>query len=170
MGMSRESFHWADYVIMGCFLVTSLVIGIVQACIGGKQKTQSEYLLADRGMRILPVSMSILVSYLSAILIIGTPAEVYTGGTQYWLYAVGGSLGCMGSAMIFVPLLYPLKLTSSYEVGDFMTGQSVYLFQTYFLRPPNGTMKMWSYNTGRLKIKVQLYTKLNFGAKFNMFK
>ncbi len=119
MGMSRESFHWADYLIMACFLTISLAIGLAHACTGGKQKTQTEYLMADRNMRVLPVAMSILVSYLSAILIIGTPAEVYTGGTVYWLYAVGGSLSCIATACIFVPLLYPLKLTSSYQVSGF---------------------------------------------------
>ncbi len=117
MGMSRETFHWADYVIMAAFLTISFVVGVVQAFIGGKQKTQKEYLMADRNMHVLPVTMSILVSYFSAILTIGNPAEIYTGGTLYWWYAVGGSLSTVAAALIFVPLLYPLKLTSCHEVS-----------------------------------------------------
>ncbi len=66
MGMSRETFHWADYVIMSAFLAICFVVGVVQACIGGKQRTQGEYLLANRNLQVLPVTMSLLVSYLSA--------------------------------------------------------------------------------------------------------
>ena len=117
MGMSRETFHWADYVIMAAFLTICFVVGVVQACIGGKQRTQREYLLANRNLQVLPVTMSILVSYLSAILILGSPAEIYTNGTLYWWYAVGGGLSCVFTVLIFVPLLYPLKLTSCYEVS-----------------------------------------------------
>ncbi len=117
MGMSRETFHWADYVIMAAFLTICFVVGVVQAFIGGKQRTQIEYLLANRNMHVLPVTLSILVSYLSAILIMGTPAEIYTGGTLYWWYAVGAGLSCVLAAWLFVPLLYPLKLTSCYEVS-----------------------------------------------------
>ena len=53
---------------------------------------------------------------MSAILILGMPAEMYTAGTQFMLFAVGYVLAIIIAALVFVPLLYPLKLTSSFEV------------------------------------------------------
>ena len=67
-------------------------------------------------MSLLPVAMSICVSFISAILILGAPAEMYMYGTQYWITWIGLSLASLLAGLIFVPLLYPLNLTSSYEV------------------------------------------------------
>ncbi len=116
MGVSRDTFHWADYLILAAVLVASLFIGLIPAFIGGKQRTQSEYLMANRSMRIVPVAMSILMSFTSAIMILGTTAEIYINGLAYMVYAVGMVLGGLLATILFVPLLYPLKLTSSYEV------------------------------------------------------
>ena len=57
-----------------------------------------------------------LVSFISAIGILGTPAEMYAFGTQFSMYVIAAGLGCVYGAFIFVPLFYPLKLTSSFEV------------------------------------------------------
>ena len=56
------------------------------------------------------------VSFQSAILILGTPAEMYTAGTEYYVHLGGISLGIIIAALVFVPLLHPLKMTSSFEV------------------------------------------------------
>ena len=53
-------------------------LGLYHAFTGGKQKTLSEYYTGDRNLRTLPVALSILVSFVSAILVLGTPAEMYT--------------------------------------------------------------------------------------------
>jgi len=50
MGVSREGFHWADYVVFVGVLVISIGIGIYQSCTGGKQKTQGEYLMGNRSV------------------------------------------------------------------------------------------------------------------------
>ena len=53
--------------------------GLYYGLIGSKQaKTTDEFLVGKRDNSILPVAVSILSSFLSAILILGTPAEIYT--------------------------------------------------------------------------------------------
>ena len=69
---------------------------------------------------------------MSAILILGTPAEMYTAGTQYFVYLGGIVLAIIIAALVFVPLLYPLKMTSSFEVrvvkdDDLCVCVSIYL-------------------------------------------
>jgi Na+/proline symporter len=68
-------------------------------------------------MPVLPVVLSLLSSVLSAIIILGGAAEIYTQGAMYWLQGIGQWLATIIAGLLFVPLLYPLQLTSSYEVS-----------------------------------------------------
>ena len=111
-----DGFSVADWVVFAGLLVISACIGIYYALSGGKQKTTKEFLMANRNLKIVPVAISILVSFLSAILILGAPAEMYTKGTQYYLYVFGQMAAVVLATVLFVPLFYPLKLTSMYEV------------------------------------------------------
>ncbi|KAL8568333.1 hypothetical protein ACOMHN_040906 [Nucella lapillus] len=111
----ERRFQTWDYILFALVLAISASIGIFYACHGKKQKTTTEFLMADRNMSIVPIAVSILVSFMSAILILGTPAEMYTAGTEFVVHLVGLLLAVLISALVFVPLLYPLKLTSSFE-------------------------------------------------------
>ena len=82
----------------------------------------SEVLLGDRKLTLLPVTLSIFMSFFSAILVLGNTAEMSSHGAQYYLQVVGKGLGVVAVAHIVVPILYPLKLTNSYEVNYFITG------------------------------------------------
>ncbi|KAH9509624.1 Sodium-coupled monocarboxylate transporter 1 [Bulinus truncatus] len=115
MFVSRSTFGVWDYVVFAAMLLVSMVIGIWFALRGGGQKTQGEYLMANRSMSIIPVAISILVSFMSAILILGNPAEMYTQGTEFYITLIGMIIGITGASLLFVPLLFPLRLTSVFE-------------------------------------------------------
>ena len=116
-----QTFALADWAVFLGMLIVSASIGVYHALTGGKQKTTGEFLMGNRKMKILPVAVSILVSFLSAILILGAPAEMYTKGTQYYLYLYGQMAAAVLASFLFVPLFYPLKLTSMYQVCSFNT-------------------------------------------------
>ncbi|CAD5121146.1 DgyrCDS9681 [Dimorphilus gyrociliatus] len=111
----KTSFHWADYLLFIGTLLISLGIGIYYAIAGGKQKTTKEYLMGNKSLGVIPVALSMFMSYISAILILGNTAEMYLHGTQMWMAAVGSSLAFAISSVIFVPLFYPLNITSSFQ-------------------------------------------------------
>nr|XP_011419880.2 sodium-coupled monocarboxylate transporter 1 [Crassostrea gigas]XP_011419881.2 sodium-coupled monocarboxylate transporter 1 [Crassostrea gigas] len=115
MVQSKSEFDVWDWLLFGAMLAVSAGIGIFYACIGGRQKTTAEFLMGGRSLQLVPVAISILVSFMSAILILGTPAEMYTQGTQYFMYMFGIMLAIILASQLFVPLLYPLQLTSSFE-------------------------------------------------------
>ena len=71
-----HQFHLADYAVFGTTIVISLGIGVYYALSGGKQRTTSEYFVGNRKMAILPVAISLMVSFESSIMMLGTPAEV----------------------------------------------------------------------------------------------
>ena len=110
-------FHWADYVIFIVFICISLGIGVYHALTGGKQKTTGEFIMADRKLKIIPTILSMVMSYMSAIMIIGSTAEVYNYGLEHWFwYVPGGAIGSLLAERIVVPWIYPLQLVSVYEV------------------------------------------------------
>ncbi|KAJ8311684.1 hypothetical protein KUTeg_011039 [Tegillarca granosa] len=104
-----------DWIVFTGLLVISTCIGIYHAFSGGRQKTTREFLVGNRELTLFPVAISILVSFQSAILILGAPAEMYTKGTQYYLYTYGQIFATFLASVIYVPLFYPLKLTSVNE-------------------------------------------------------
>ena len=75
--------------------------------------------------RLIPVSLSIMASYVSAILVLGYPAEMYAFGGQWILHAVGTAIGAALACVLFVPLFYPLKLTSINEVSASRTSSQM---------------------------------------------
>ncbi|CAD5118651.1 DgyrCDS7339 [Dimorphilus gyrociliatus] len=108
-------FSVLDYALFATTLVISLSIGLFSAFRKRKENTTGEYLMGGRKLQMIPVSLSILVTYVSAIGILGTPAEIYTYGTQFSLQILAMMFGNFFGAFLFVPLFYPLKLTSCLE-------------------------------------------------------
>lgn len=116
-GAGQKYFTPIDFVIFALLLVASMAIGLYYALSGGRQKTTQEFLLADRSMRCLPLSLSLMASFQSAVAIVGTPAEIYTNGTQYWFIGCAYILGLLIPAHVFIPVFYRLHLTSAYQVA-----------------------------------------------------
>ena len=67
-------------------------------------------------MSLLPITASIFMSFVSALLVLGNTAEMYHHGAQFFLQVIGASLGYLVTAYLIVPIIYPLKITSSFQV------------------------------------------------------
>ena len=113
----NDEFKWYDYVIFVSTLVISLGIGVYAAFSGGKQKTTKEYLMANRRLGTIPVGLSMFMSYVSATMVLGNTAEMYQYGVQQWLAMFGSSFAMFLSGILFVPLFFPLNITSSFEAS-----------------------------------------------------
>ena len=83
--------------------------------------------MADRNMGVLPVALSMLASFMSAITVLGTPSEIYVFGTQYWMVWIGYVIMIPLAAHFFLPVFYNLKLTSVFEVSA-LTASSNFVF------------------------------------------
>lgn len=115
--MANDRFSVVDYVVFSIMLLISALIGVWYGCgPGGKQKTTSEYLLGNRKMRHFPVAISLLVSYLSAITLLGVPSEIYTYGAQYYVLILSYFIICGTVAIVFVPMFRRVNLTCANEV------------------------------------------------------
>ena len=106
----------ADYVVFALVLLISAGIGVYYGCTGGKQRTTAEFLMGNRQMHVVPVAMSLLASFMSAITLLGTPAEIYMYGAEYWFIWIGYCLMIPIATHVFIPVFYRLRITSVFEV------------------------------------------------------
>ncbi|XP_048239282.1 sodium-dependent multivitamin transporter-like [Haliotis rufescens] len=83
-----NSFSIVDYVVFGATILMSLGIGLYFALSGGRQRSTSEFLVGGRNMQIIPVALSLVVSFESSIMILGIPAEVYVYGAQVFYMGI----------------------------------------------------------------------------------
>lgn len=135
--MANDRFSVVDYVVFSIMLLISALIGVWYGCgPGGKQKTTAEYLLGNRKMRHFPVAISLLVSYLSAITLLGVPSEIYTYGAQYYVLILSYFIICGTVAVVFVPMFRRVNITCANEylelrfsVGVRMVGCVFYLLE-----------------------------------------
>uniref|UniRef100_A0A8C6XGP4 Solute carrier family 5 member 8 n=1 Tax=Naja naja TaxID=35670 RepID=A0A8C6XGP4_NAJNA len=110
-------FAVSDYVVFGIMLLMSAVIGVYYAFAGGGQRTREAFLMGGRSMTAFPVALSLTASFMSAVTVLGTPAEIYRFGGMFSVFAISYTLMVVISAEIFLPVFYRLKITSTYEVG-----------------------------------------------------
>ncbi|XP_077979510.1 sodium-coupled monocarboxylate transporter 1-like isoform X2 [Glandiceps talaboti] len=132
-------FGVLDYIVFSSMLIISACTGFYHAFSGGGQKTTAKFLMADRSMRSIPVAISILASFLSAISILGIPAEVFTHGAQYWTMVFSFLFVMPITAWVFIPVFHGLGLTSAYEylhrrfnMCVRFCGSTLFLIQTAF--------------------------------------
>ncbi|XP_064002607.1 sodium-dependent multivitamin transporter [Pogoniulus pusillus] len=123
-------FTVIDYSIFALLLVLSSAIGLFYALTGNRQRTVQEFLLANRNMSFLPVALSLLATFQSAVAILGVPAEIYRFGTEYWFLGCSYFLGLLIPAHIFIPVFYRLRITSTYEYLELRFNKTVRVFGT----------------------------------------
>ncbi|XP_021372063.1 sodium-coupled monocarboxylate transporter 1-like [Mizuhopecten yessoensis] len=104
-----------DYITFGSAILISISIGIYFAFAGGKQKTTNEFLMGNRHMKVLPVALSLMVTFESSITMLGFPAEVYVHGIMFWWALFSFMFANFIGVLIWVPLIHPLKVTSLYQ-------------------------------------------------------
>ena len=110
--------EWPDYVVLAVFLVISVGIGFYHSLTGGRQRTTEEFIMANRRLDILPTTLSLFVSFQSAVTMLGLTAEMYMYGVQVlvWMW-VGFTVALLFTERFIVPWLYPLRLVSINAVG-----------------------------------------------------
>ncbi|XP_050087971.1 putative sodium-dependent multivitamin transporter [Anopheles aquasalis] len=122
-----SSFGVWDYVVFVAMLLVSAGIGVYYRFSGGKQKTTTEYLLADRNMSIWPVSFSLMASFMSAVTLLGVSNENYQFGTQFVSINLSYGLATPIAAYLFLPVFFRLQACSAYEYLEMRFGKKTRL-------------------------------------------
>lgn len=145
-----------DYIVFCLTICVSLAIGVYYACAG--QKTTSDFLVGGRQMKVLPVAVSLMVSFESSIMMLGFPAETYVYGMMFWLSNIGFLVSCLLATRMVVPLVHPLKITSINEVvlSNINNNFKIDIQNSYF----NFTDRMWTLTLCGIFIFYIMYIKI----------
>ncbi|XP_015123584.1 sodium-coupled monocarboxylate transporter 1 isoform X1 [Diachasma alloeum] len=108
-------FSWIDYSVLAVMLLVSCLIGTFYAFCSKKQETSQDFLLGGSSMGTLPMAMSLAASFITAIELLGNPAEMYAQGTQFWMTCFAFILVIPITSRLYLPVYMKLRLTSSYE-------------------------------------------------------
>lgn len=121
----KNTFAVLDYVFFIGTLAISLLIGIFFGYRNRSKHSTKEVLLAGGKMHFIPVAMSLLASFMSAITLLGTPAEMYNFTTMYWYIGISYFFVMFMAAHIYIPIFYNLKVTSAYEYLEYRFSKGV---------------------------------------------
>ncbi|CAH2235995.1 jg12901 [Pararge aegeria aegeria] len=125
VNMAQTIFGVWDYIIMVATMVSSISIGLYFRFSGGKQKTNDEYLLADRNMSIFPVAVSLMASFMSAITLLGLSAENYYFGMQFAVINFAYGIATPIASRLYLPVFFGLQKTSTYEYLELRFGPQI---------------------------------------------
>lgn len=67
-------------------------------------------------MRTAPVAIGLMVSFLSAVSLLGVSSENYVYGTQYAIVNLGYVIATPFAAYLYLPVFFKLQATSAYQV------------------------------------------------------
>nr|CAD7452229.1 unnamed protein product [Timema tahoe] len=122
-----DAFGTWDYVVLSLMLIISASIGVYYRFTGGKQKTTQEYLHGDKDLSVIPVAVSLMASFMSAITILGVSTENYTFGTQFVVINFGYGIATPFAAYCFLPVFFKMQATSAYQYLEIRFGATTRL-------------------------------------------
>lgn len=76
-------FSWLDYTVLAIMLIVSCLIGTFYGFFAKKQETSEDFLLGGSNMGTFPMAMSLAASFVTAIELLGNPAEMYGQVKKY---------------------------------------------------------------------------------------
>lgn len=126
---SLQYFGIADYLIFGLMLVVCSIIGLYFGYQDYKKKKDNkngrgetealDYLVGGRNLQVFPVAMSLVASFVSGIMLLGTSTEIYLYGFQYALTVIPIIFMTIFVYYVTIPVYNELNITSTYEVREF---------------------------------------------------
>ncbi|KAI8045300.1 hypothetical protein M5D96_001480 [Drosophila gunungcola] len=158
LSQALQHFGIVDYLVFIAMLAVCAVIGFYFGFIEKKQKQQKladkdgggaagveerrgsealDYLVGGRQMKVFPVALSLVASFVSGISLLGTSTEIYVYGTQYAFILVTLAISGTISWYIFLPVFCNLQLTSTYEYFELRFNKSVRLLGSAFFTGAN---------------------------------
>ncbi|VEN50359.1 unnamed protein product [Callosobruchus maculatus] len=112
---AKNIFSWEDYTVLAAMLIISCGIGVFYGFCGPKHENSEDFLLGGSSMGTFPMAMSLAASFVTAVELLGNPAEMYTHGSQFWMICIAFVLVIPLSCRYYLPVFINLRLTSSYE-------------------------------------------------------
>uniref|UniRef100_A0A915Q180 Uncharacterized protein n=1 Tax=Setaria digitata TaxID=48799 RepID=A0A915Q180_9BILA len=105
-----------DTVVLVALLLVISFFGLFTALRATKKQACATEILHGANVSIMTSALSVCSGFLSAVSLLGFPAEIYYQGTMLFWYGPMYMVAFPLAAYFFLPVFYNLKLTSIYEI------------------------------------------------------
>uniref|UniRef100_A0A8C5K5T6 Solute carrier family 5 (sodium iodide symporter), member 5 n=1 Tax=Jaculus jaculus TaxID=51337 RepID=A0A8C5K5T6_JACJA len=126
----RATFGPWDYAVFAGMLAVSTGIGLRVGLAGGGQRSADDFFTGGRQLAAVPVGLSLAASFMSAVQVLGVPAEAARYGLKFVWMCVGQLLNSLLTAALFLPVFYRLGVTSTYQYLELRFSRPVRLCGT----------------------------------------
>lgn len=127
-GKLVNKFMWADYVVFSALIVASIGIGVYHAIREARQKASTvEFLMGGKTMGIVPIAMSMIAAFMSALAILGTSGEIFLYGSQYMIIICCYPIFIFLCVTFYLPVFFELDITSAFEYLELRFSRTVRL-------------------------------------------
>lgn len=120
-----ETFTIYDYAIVTGMLVISLGIGVFFGYFNKSSETSANDFMLGSQMSIFPVTLSLTTSFITAIELLGNPAEMFFNGAEYSMIVVSMIFVIPLALKVFYPIYDKMKIVSCYEYLGIRFGKEV---------------------------------------------
>ncbi|XP_065290289.2 sodium-coupled monocarboxylate transporter 1-like [Dermacentor albipictus] len=110
--MALRYFHAADYCVLVVVLGISSFIGVYFAWKDRRSTNKKDFFGGSRQLQMCPVAMSMIASFMSAIAILGIPAENFLNGSQFMISFISIIIASVLAAQVFMPVFYDMDMIS----------------------------------------------------------
>ncbi|GAA6232895.1 sodium/iodide cotransporter [Lates japonicus] len=125
---SRSGFVLADYAVFATMLLVSMAIGLFQALKKRpRNATAEDFFTGGRSMPAVPVGLSLCASFMSAVQVLGVPAEASRYGFKFLYMCLGQSINSLLTAYLFMPVFFRLGITSTNQYLKMRFGRGMQL-------------------------------------------
>lgn len=122
------TFTAYDYAIVIGMLVISIGIGVFYGFFDKKSTGSAADFMLGTEMSIFPVTLSLTTSFITAIELLGNPAEIFFNGGQFALIVISMLMVIPLALKVFFPIYDQMKLTSCYEYLGMRFGKEMRVF------------------------------------------
>ncbi|XP_058148801.1 LOW QUALITY PROTEIN: sodium/iodide cotransporter [Dasypus novemcinctus] len=130
MAGPRAAFGAWDYAVLAGLLLLSAGLGLGAGLARGGPRSAEDFFTGGRRLGALPVGLSLAASFMSAVQVLGVPAEALRFGLKFLWMCLGQALCAALTAALFLPVFYRLGLTSTYQYLEMRFGRAVRLCGT----------------------------------------
>uniref|UniRef100_H2Z8W9 Sodium-coupled monocarboxylate transporter 1 n=1 Tax=Ciona savignyi TaxID=51511 RepID=H2Z8W9_CIOSA len=109
-------------------LVAVTAIGAFYAYKDRNKNTLVNYYFGSKKMSPIPVGLSLSVTFISSITVLGYPAHAYMMGTVVAWFGVASTIQVFIACVYYIPLYHRLQLSSVYELLELRFHRTVRLF------------------------------------------
>ncbi|GAB6024590.1 hypothetical protein CHUAL_009738 [Chamberlinius hualienensis] len=122
-----------DYVTLFAVVLVTGLVGLYHIWTTRKTKMTKDFLVNSRQLGIVPLTISNLATFVSAVAMMGLPMETYTNGLTFGLVLVANFIIIPFAVHLFIPVFYELNRNTIFEYLELRFSSSIRIITSIVL-------------------------------------